>query len=1112
MLELFRNGKFSSWIAQAVVGIYLHSMVVTPLWADAITNSAAEGRTTGEALSPQQFLPSTNGSSGATLFPDSNKPIQVELKDLFPGADAGSINDYENTYGNDANTVNAGVAANKQLSTDNSGTGQAYQTLNRQSAATRPNMSNDPIVRNSGGVLNTLDVFKKQFTDCSTETTISESSAMGHIPSYKTCEKINKPEGNYTLQHSYAFTLPIEPHDGEAMTDSCGEGCMYLYLGKIGNNYLAGNCTVFEFAGSVKVNRPAAIASATLEFVKWDDYIQVFLGDTKIWNGPNNSFPPETGGGDCELKTEWEASPNTEVTEFFKVQGLVPFKIRVSVGGNGEGYARVKIHYDPTPMPVEDKWYSTEAVSAANSVTDGFCSGSNLQCVDMPALDANGCANVNGVTVCPTSVQPSPYPGLNPLCRKATFTTQCDFNEGQMSCYTDAKGNNVCPVNGGNTCVVSHALDIQESVANVKLAAMGKDLAIFDFDLANGTWSKRPESDGQQFAGQVDKVDYNTQCGAQNGGDPVPNGSSGWSGFPWSGYVDNTVNVTVLQQPTCANGLKGVAKIQDTESTPATDAALTVALKYKSINIRNEEWGHSSCVEAAQKVGTAACPSGKITVTKGPTSGSCTTISGMQVCRGDSIYNRMQASPIAGIDKLVEEVRVDGCIAAPAQNDSCAVLQSNPSCGFISSSCVDGAGGKSGNCYVQEQKWDCGTDVALPNYKKTDAIQCGGEIRCLGGECGAQKSSTSPDFAQALAALQVAQFAGHDLDCANASGSNCTIFKGEAKECKKAVGGWVNCCDQPSMVSLADYVTLTMNTYRVMEATGNFQATQAVYGQWSALKQPVLDAWGSVTKSFSSAADSLTGTATDVASEAGQSAVIEQVEQQMMKKAAEWTAQTFGEGAANAIFTTTTSTTTTTAADGTTTSTTTTSTVGFNSTLASAASVIMWAYTIYVIADLLINIIYECEPAEFELAAKKEVKTCHHIGSYCAQKALGACVEKRESYCCFNSPVARILQEQIREQIGPSWGSPESPNCAGVGVADMKHIDWGKVDLTEWLSILKITGNYPTPNMMNIENLTGSGSALNANGTRENSATRTQERIDGVDAAELRERAAHQLQ
>ena len=122
----------------------------------------------------------------------------------------------------------------------------------------------------------------------------------------------------------------------------------------------------------------------------------------------------------------------------------------------------------------------------------------------------------------------------------------------------------------------------------------------------------------------------------------------------------------------------------------------------------------------------------------------------------------------------------------------------------------------------------------------------------------------------------------------------------------------------------------------------------------------------------------------------------------------------------------------------------------------------MWAYMIYQIAMILIQIIWKCEKDEFALGAKRELKTCHAVGSYCATKVVGQCIEKREAYCCFSSPLSRILQEQIRPQLGRGWGDAEDPDCEGIAVGDLERVDWSRVNLDEWLGILAATGHLPT--------------------------------------------------
>ncbi|CEK23262.1 protein of unknown function [Xenorhabdus nematophila AN6/1] len=176
----------------------------------------------------------------------------------------------------------------------------------------------------------------------------------------------------------------VKHDDGPYNLKSCGEGCTELWIGRVGDNYWSGNCKIYEEFTRVQVSNPEAIVSATLEYAKWDDYMQVWIGksgqERKAWSGPNENFPPETAG-QCELATSWETNPNVDVTPFFKSVkdgDVVTFKIRVSVTGKGEGYGRIKINYDPAKVITKDEWSPQSCVGSAKGVIDGFADGDHL--------------------------------------------------------------------------------------------------------------------------------------------------------------------------------------------------------------------------------------------------------------------------------------------------------------------------------------------------------------------------------------------------------------------------------------------------------------------------------------------------------------------------------------------------------------------------------------------------------------------------------------------------------------------------------------------------------------------------------------------------------------
>ncbi len=170
---------------------------------------------------------------------------------------------------------------------------------------------------------------------------------------------------------------------------------------------------------------------------------------------------------------------------------------------------------------------------------------------------------------------------------------------------------------------------------------------------------------------------------------------------------------------------------------------------------------------------------------------------------------------------------------------------------------------------------------------------------------------------------------------------------------------------------------------------------------------------------------------------------------------------------------------------------------------------VYYAYLAYVVFNLLVNVIYECEEEELDLAMKRELLSTHKIGSYCKTEVLGACIEKRQSYCVFDSPLSRIMMEQIyaQSQMNLNWGTAKKPNCTGVGIQDLDKVDWDKVNLDEWIGILISTGNYTDMVNVNIDSLTGKGSNLNTQqgGTdRNNVLEANRERMENIDADEVR--------
>ena len=99
-----------------------------------------------------------------------------------------------------------------------------------------------------------------------------------------------------------------------------------------------------------------------------------------------------------------------------------------------------------------------------------------------------------------------------------------------------------------------------------------------------------------------------------------------------------------------------------------------------------------------------------------------------------------------------------------------------------------------------------------------------------------------------------------------------------------------------------------------------------------------------------------------------------------------------------------------------------------------------------------------CKPSEVKLAKMRDAGLCHYVGSYCAVKFLGVCLQKKESFCCFHSVLGRIVQEQARETQGipySGWGKAKDPVCWGFTPDQFQALDWSKVDLSEYYSYIE---------------------------------------------------------
>jgi hypothetical protein len=324
----------------------------------------------------------------------------------------------------------------------------------------------------------------------------------------------------------------------------------------------------------------------------------------------------------------------------------------------------------------------------------------------------------------------------------------------------------------------------------------------------------------------------------------------------------------------------------------------------------------------------------------------------------------------------------------------------------------------------------------------------------------------------------------------------CELFQGEAQECKIAVGGIQDCCESPVTPSLSDYIKLMTSMVQLDSMTASMELIEGYSGVWNTAKDWTADAassaWDSVSSVWATPADAATSAATEGATQG----VVDSAIQGMMSYANDFLVENFSQETASMFFQYSTN-----QASG--------EIIYSASTqmasIGSALMVVYYAYLAYIVFTLLVNLIYECTDDEMNLAMKRELLSTHYLGSYCEESIFGACIERRKSYCMFDSPLSRIMMEQIykQSQMGLDWGTAKNPNCTGLAITDVANVDWDQVDLSEWIGILITSDAYTTSTTIDVDSLTGSGSILSTSSDSSNIIETTIERAEDIDADEI---------
>jgi conjugal transfer mating pair stabilization protein TraN len=104
----------------------------------------------------------------------------------------------------------------------------------------------------------------------------------------------------------------------------------------------------------------------------------------------------------------------------------------------------------------------------------------------------------------------------------------------------------------------------------------------------------------------------------------------------------------------------------------------------------------------------------------------------------------------------------------------------------------------------------------------------------------------------------------------------------------------------------------------------------------------------------------------------------------------------------------------------------------------------------------------KCGVGAKNLAKKNQGKRCVRIGTYCEKilkipfmkKKDCPCIKLRTNFCCYDSLIGKIINQEAKRQLGISNGSPKYPNCGGITIEDLSRVDLSKTDFSDFYKII----------------------------------------------------------
>lgn len=348
---------------------------------------------------------------------------------------------------------------------------------------------------------------------------------------------------------------------------------------------------------------------------------------------------------------------------------------------------------------------------------------------------------------------------------------------------------------------------------------------------------------------------------------------------------------------------------------------------------------------------------------------------------------------------------------SPTQTNTCTPYEANPACSILSTVCTDKSP-DTGQCDSWNYTYQCQTEAA----KTSQQMQCTTGLFDT-SSLTAPKNANS-NFATAAVAMEISR----QMTVYSEDGQT-TIFRGVKETCAKGYGGIKNCCKSSpggqSNVSVVASLGVSA-AYSAVKYAGQMAVDtvspyvfDAMFSSGlfdSGMQTSMMTASSSIVQTVGANGDP-TSLATNFAGNG------------MSLSAYGFTFGTGSFAASDAISGTTALWEGTGGGY-----------IAFNPYMLAASIALQYVMSLMA-----------CTEEEQLLGMHKGSNLSVYVKTECSKKVLGICMEYTDTYCSFNSLLAKIINQQGKAQLGLDFST-----CSGLTIPQVTELDFTKIDLSEF--------------------------------------------------------------